>query len=123
MKHNLGNIDRITHIIDSIEKIEIILKNVGFEEFEINFEKQLAVERLLEIIGEASKHISNEILFDEENSTPWQKVISTRNFLSHEYFRIDYDLVYQIATIDIIPLKKEIIRIKNKLENSQNENK
>jgi|SRR5690554_359385 len=119
MKRNLGNIERILHIIDSIEKIEFILKDVEFEKFEGNFEKQLAVERLLEIIGEASKHISEEILYDEEVSTPWEKVISTRNFLSHEYFRIDYDLVYKIATIDIIPLKEDILRIKNKLENSQ----
>lgn len=121
MKYRIGVIERISHIIESIEKIEIILKNVSFEEFENNFEKQLAIERLLEIIGESSKHISNEILFDTENAIPWEKVISTRNFLSHEYFRIDYDLVYKIATIDIIPLKQEILRIKNKLENSQKE--
>ena len=122
MKPKLGNIARLEHIIDSIEKIEITMQGVSLDEFIENWEKRLLVERLLEIIGEASKHISDEVLYDEENSTPWKKIISTRNFLSHEYFRIDYDLVYKIVTIDIIPLKKEILRIKTKLENSQNEN-
>ena len=122
MKPKLGNIARLEHIIDSIEKIEITMQGISLDEFIENWEKRLLVERLLEIIGEASKHISDEILYDEENSTPWKKIISTRNFLSHEYFRIDYDLVYKIVTIDIIPLKKEILRIKTKLENSQNEN-
>src|SRR5690606_2838375 len=122
MKPKLVNIARLEHIIDSIEKIEITMQGVSLDEFIENWEKRLLVERLLEIIGEASKHISDEVLYDEENSTPWKKIISTRNFLSHEYFRIDYDLVYKIVTIDIIPLKKEILRIKTKLENSQNEN-
>jgi uncharacterized protein with HEPN domain len=115
MKHNLGNLDRINHIIDAIQKIEIILKNVSMTDFQNNLEKHLSVERLLEIIGEATNHISEEILYDEENSTPWKNIIGMRNFLSHEYFRVDYDVFYNIAVKNIIPLKKEILRIKNKL--------
>ena len=118
MKHNFGNLERIIHILEAIEKIEIITTNVSMEEFKSNMEKSLAIERLLEIIGEASNHISEDVLYDEENSTPWKLIIGLRNVLSHEYFRVDSNTIYQVATKDIVPLKKEILRIKNKLENN-----
>lgn len=116
MRHKIGNLARVQHIIDAIDKIEIIMKKVDFQTFINDFEKRLAIERLLSIIGEASNHIDEEILFDEENATPWKSIIRLRNFLSHEYFRVDYDVIYNIAVHQIVPLKKEILRIKNKLE-------
>ncbi|MGC4128996.1 MAG: DUF86 domain-containing protein [Bergeyella sp.] len=117
MKHKIGDIQRIQHIIDSISTIEIIVNDVDEHTFINNIEKKFSVERLLEIIGEATNHISDEILYDKENSTSWNQIISLRNFLSHEYFRVDYKIIYKIATNNLIPLKKEILRIKNKLEN------
>ena len=118
MKHNLGNLERINHILDAIEKIEIITENISMETFNSNMEKYLSVERLLEIIGEAANHISEEVLYDEDNSTPWKLIIGLRNILSHEYFRVDSKTIYPLATKDIVPLKKESLRIKNKLENN-----
>jgi len=62
MKHNLTDINRIEHIIESITNLESFLENVSFEEFSNNKEKILAVERSLEIIGEASNNISEKII-------------------------------------------------------------
>jgi len=121
MKHNLNDLVRVNHILDAIEKIEIIVSGVSMEEFITNWEKHLLTGRLFEIIGEASKHISEEVLYDSENSTPWNLIRGLRNIVSHEYFRVDYKTIYKLATIDIIPLKKDILRIKTKLENSQKE--
>ena len=73
MKHELGDIARINHIIDAISDIEQIINNVDLDLFLNNLEKKLAVERLLEIIGEASNHISEKILYESETSTPWGK--------------------------------------------------
>ena len=106
MKHSLGNLKRIQHILEAIEKIEIITQDISMEEFKSNMEKHLATERLLEIIGEAANHISEEILYDKDNSTQWKLIIGLRNILSHEYFRVDSKTIYQLATVDIIPLKK-----------------
>jgi len=108
MKHNLGDEARIILIIEAIADIEMILNNVSIEDFLSNKEKKLATERLLEIIGEASNHISEKILYHPEIATPWRKIIGTRNLIVHEYFRINYDIIYQIAKDDIIPLKEEI---------------
>jgi uncharacterized protein with HEPN domain len=116
MKHNLGDRERIIHIIEAIENIEIILRGVSLEDFSNNLEKKLAIERLLEIIGEATNHISEEVLHNTKTSSPWKKIISTRNIISHEYFRIDETLLYQIATIDMVPLKKDIQSILKDLD-------
>ena len=116
MKHDLSDKARVIHVLDAIEKIEIILQNVSFSDFTLNFEKKLAVERLLEIIGEATNNISDEVLYNEKTSSPWKKIIATRNMISHEYFRIDESLVYQIATREMLPLKKDIQTILNDLD-------
>ena len=116
MRHELGDKARILHVIEAIENIETILKNVSFEEFSNNLEKKLAIERLLEIIGEATNYISEEVLFKSETETPWKQIIATRNIISHEYFRVDEQMLFQIATIDIIPLKKDIEKILKDLD-------
>jgi len=92
------------------------LTNVSFEDFSKNLEKKLAIERLLEIIGEATNHISDEVLYNSKTSSPWKKIIATRNMISHEYFRVDEELLYQIATNSIIPLKKDIQTILKDLD-------
>lgn len=116
MKHNVGNKERVIHILQAIENIEFILKDVSFEEFSKNIEKKLAIERLLEIIGEATNKISENILYNSDTSSPWRKIIATRNMISHEYFRIDEELLYQIATNNMIPLKKDIQKILKDLD-------
>ena len=116
MKHDLGNKARIIHIIEAISDIEIILKDIDLESFLVNKEKKYAVERLLEIIGEASNHISEKVLYNPEISTPWRKIIGTRNLIVHEYFRINYTIIYQIAKEEIIPLKQDIQTILKNLD-------
>ncbi len=112
MKHKVADINRMYHILESIANIEIILEGVDEESFIHNLEKRLAVERLLEIIGEAINHISEEVLYSSnQTSTPWKQIIALRNVIAHEYFRIDYDVVYKIAVNNIIPLKEDINKI------------
>ena len=108
MKHKLGDIHRIQHILDAISEIESFIKDVDFETFIKNRERSLAVERLLEIIGEATNHLSEKVIHNPKASAPWRKIIANRNIIAHEYFRIDYNVIYQIATNEIVPLKSEI---------------
>ncbi len=116
MKDESGNSGRISHILEAIENIETFLDGVSLENFLENAEKRFAVERCLEIIGEASNHISEKILYHPEISTPWRKIIATRNLIAHEYFRLDYKIIYQIAKDEIVPLKRDIQTILKDLE-------
>lgn len=53
---------------------------------------------------------------DPDNSTPWRQIINTRNLIVHEYFRVDIEIIYKIATNNIIPLKKDIEKIVKNLD-------
>ena len=60
---------------------------------------QVALERLLEIIGEALSKMSDEFR-DSHSSVEWPKVIGMRNLLAHAYHRIEVDLVWLAAAED-----------------------
>jgi uncharacterized protein with HEPN domain len=64
-------LDYIEDILDSMDKAEILLENVNFEQFETNFRINFAVVRALEIIGEAAKRIPDAVRL-EYPSIPWK---------------------------------------------------
>ena len=57
---------------------------------------QLAVERLLEIVGEASRRVSDDYKADHPE-VPWRDATDLRNVISHEYDKIDRDQVWAIV--------------------------
>jgi uncharacterized protein with HEPN domain len=59
--------------------------------------------RSLEIIGEATKKLSNEFK-SEHFQIEWKKIAGTRDKLIHDYYGIDYDIVWDILTSKIIEL-------------------
>lgn len=60
-----------------------------------------AVIRNFEIIGEATKNLPKEVK-DKYPDTPWEEMYRLRNRISHEYFGIDYQIIWRIAT-DYLP--------------------
>jgi uncharacterized protein with HEPN domain len=70
-----------------------------------------AVERKVEIVGEACRGLSKQIRIAHPEIA-WQKIYSTRNILAHDYDRIDSDVMWRIATIHapelIVQLRKLI---------------
>jgi uncharacterized protein with HEPN domain len=61
---------------------------------------RLAVERRIELIGEAARRVSPEFR-GKHPEIPWQKVIAQRNVLAHEYGEIQDDIMWQVATISV----------------------
>ena len=75
---------------------------------------RLAIVKLFEIIGEAVSNLSIEIQ-QEYPDTEWDVIKSTRNVLVHQYFGIDYKIVWNSIKENIPGLKDQIQRIVNKL--------
>ena len=70
---------------------------------------RFACVKQIEIIGGAANNITSEtkaIFTDLE----WQQIIGMRHILVHEYFGVDFDLIWQVV-IDDLPLLKEKILI------------
>lgn len=97
----------LKHVLDSIDAIERYIKGISEEEFSRMEEKQDAVIRKLEIIGEAGSKLSEEFR-REHDHIEWAKIISMRNLLIHEYFGVDMSQVWQAAVKDLPKLKKDI---------------
>ncbi|MBS1486483.1 MAG: DUF86 domain-containing protein [Bacteroidetes bacterium] len=110
MRSKLGDKERLAHILDSIEFIEIFCKGVDEKSFRSNYMLQLAVVKLLEIIGEASSRLSKE-LREEYTDIEWPLIIGSRNVLAHEYFSISYDIVWEAVQNDLPKLKRNLQKI------------
>lgn len=97
-------------ILACIEKIEEYLEGVSEKEFEINSEKQDAVIRRIEIIGEAVKGISMETR-QKYPEIRWREMAGMRDMVIHQYFGVTIGMVWRVATSDIPKLKVKIEEI------------
>jgi uncharacterized protein with HEPN domain len=64
----------------------------------------------LEIIGEAVKCLPDS-LKQRQPQMPWKQITRTRDILSHQYFRVDLQIVWDSATLDIAPLKLAVTEL------------
>lgn len=92
------------HIRDEILFIETTVKDIDFSAFYGSLLIKHAIERSLEIIGEASKKLSSEFK-TQYPSIEWRAVAGTRDKLIHEYMGVDYELVWDILNTNIPELK------------------
>jgi len=97
-------------ILESIEYIQSFLNGVSEDEFYKNVEKQDAVLRRLEIIGEAVKHLPEEIR-ENHPDIPWRQIAGMRDIIIHEYFGITLNMIWVVATEDILELKTKVDEI------------
>jgi len=80
---------------------------VSREAFDEDLEKQDAVIRRIEIIGEATKRLEKDFK-DQYSEIPWRKMAGMRDVLIHEYDQIDLDLVWEVVVKELPILKKSV---------------
>jgi len=68
--------------------------------------------RQIEIIGEASKLISDS-LKNQHHSLPWKKMTDMRNILIHMYNEIDVNLVWNVSNDEIVKISGYLMSIVN----------
>jgi len=100
----------IYDMINYSQEIIDIIHDENHTSFINNRVKRLAVERLIEIIGEAANHVSKKVV-DDNSDIPWSKIIGLRNKIVHDYGEILTDRIWLIATKSIPEL---LVQIKSK---------
>nr|WP_272913705.1 HepT-like ribonuclease domain-containing protein [Sinorhizobium arboris] len=84
-------------------------KSLG--DFERDWLLRLAIQRALEIISEATRHIPDELLTIAPD-VPWKQIRGIGNILRHEYHRIADDVIWVVVTEHITPLGVAVAAIK-----------
>jgi len=97
----------IARLIDIIEAVDLIrseMAGVTLQSLESNKRKRWLVERGIEIISDASRHLNDE-LKARHPEIPWSKVDGIGNVLRHEYERVAYDVLWRLVRDDLPPLE------------------
>ena len=95
--------DMLSHASEALD----LLGKTGREELGRDRVMQLALTRLVEIIGEAANRVSQKTR-EKNPEIPWPQIIGMRNRLIHGYDIIDYGLLWDTVTSDLPPLIKAL---------------
>lgn len=96
-KEDRTNIMYLEDLLLAMNRIAEYIEGMSFIEFKRDYKTVDAVIRNFEIIGEAAKNIPSEIK-KKHTEVPWTEMYLLRNKVSHEYFGIDYEIIWDVAS-------------------------
>lgn len=106
--------DFFRDILIASEQAISFLAGISLDEFLENVEKQFAVTRALEIIGEAARNIPPEM--QAQYSLPWREMIGMRNVVTHHYFGVDMTVIWRTVQEDLPSLHKAVSEVIAQIE-------
>jgi uncharacterized protein with HEPN domain len=98
---------RIQHMLDAAQKALAFTQGKTRQDFDQDEMLSLAVIRLIEILGEAAKNVSPSTR-DQIPDIPWRQITGTRDRLSHAYFDINLDIIWNIVESELPNLKAKL---------------
>jgi uncharacterized protein with HEPN domain len=84
-------------MVDAARTAQAIAKETIYDQFLTDRIKRLAMERAIQIIGEAAHRVSDSFK-QAHPEIPWASIVAQRNMIVHQYARIDYERIWQVAT-------------------------
>lgn len=115
-----SNEELFKHIFDEITFLESETRTISEEVFLKDEKTQRAFARSIEIIGEAVKNISSDVII-KYKEVPWRNIAGMRDKLIHGYFSVDYEIVWDVAKNIIPEFKNQLIKIMD-TEKKKNDN-
>ncbi len=108
----------IAEILEAIEGIETATSNKSLEDFSKDWLLRMGIQRALEIISQATRHIPDELLTIAPD-IPWKQIRAIGNVLRHEYHKIADPVVWAVVTENIGPLRNAIALIQSHVTKRQ----
>jgi len=102
-----GDKTRIEHMIEHSRRILTMLQDVTAEQFYVSQTLIEAVSFNFAVLGEAASKISME-LREKYPAIPWRTIIAMRNFLIHDYVKIQPQYLWETAQKDLPPLLADL---------------
>lgn len=100
-------------MLQAIERIKRYTRGKTFDDFITDDMMYYAVVKNIEILSEASNMLTDEFR-SEHPQTPWKQVNGMRNYIVHEYFQVDNNVVWDVITNDLPLLEQQVIGYINK---------
>lgn len=101
------DLERVHHMLEAARQATSLTHGLTRNALDENSLLALALERLLEILGEAANRVS-ESFRASHPEVPWREIIGTRNRLIHAYFKVDLDITWEIIKSDLPRLISEL---------------
>ena len=101
----------------AMARIAEYISGYSFIQFKQDYKTVDAVIRNFEVIGEASKNLPKDFK-DNYPEIPWSEMYLLRNKISHEYFGIDYEIIWDVATNYLPENKLQLEKIIEKFNHS-----
>ena len=105
---------RVHDMPESIRGIEKAIAGKTFRDYERSWVLRSALERGVEVISEASRHLGRE-LKSQHKDVRWKDIAGIGNILRHEYQRVDGQIIWNAVRDDLPALKKALLAIKASL--------
>lgn len=93
-----------------MQRVQEYIVGFDLQQFKWDYKTVDAVIRNFEIIGEASKNVPH-VIKEKYPNIPWEEMYRLRNRISHEYFGIDYEILWDIATKHLPQNYKDILNL------------
>jgi uncharacterized protein with HEPN domain len=104
----------LDEMLDTIVRIEAETRGRTIDHLTSDWLFRMGTERAIEILSEAARHLPSDMLAGEPQ-IPWTRVRGMGNVLRHEYHRIAVDIIWDVVTLDLPPLKSALLRLRSRL--------
>jgi uncharacterized protein with HEPN domain len=104
-------LDYIEDILDAMQKAELLVKDVTYNEFAEDFRINFAIIRALEIIGEATKRLPGTVR-EAYPDIPWREMAGMRDRMIHGYDTVDLRIVWDTVQNRLPEARSQIERVR-----------